>query len=108
MATLWIREYSQLEAVGARYGGDVAGGATSAPLAAEPGADQTPVTFSTSAQSAAFADGTLYISMIGSAAFHYVVGANPTATTNHLKVPADTPREIGVKAGHKIAVIAAS
>jgi hypothetical protein len=108
MSKLWIREYSALQTVGARYAGDVASGVEVAPISAEPGTDQSPVTFSSSAQSAAFADGTLYIRMIADAAFHYVVGTNPTATTNHLKVPADTLLEIGVKTGHKIAAIAAA
>ncbi len=95
MATLWIREYSSL----ARRG--------SVAAAMEPGLDQSAVTFTTSQQSAAFAAGTTFVAMIGSAAFHYVVGSNPTATTNALKVPADTLVHIGVTAGQKVAVVAA-
>jgi hypothetical protein len=98
MATLWIREYNLVGKAGA--------GKISA--VQEPGTDQTPVTFSTSAQSAAFGTETQYIAIIGSAAFHYLVAANPTATTNHLKVPADTLFYIGVTAGQKIAAIAAA
>ena len=77
-------------------------------MAQEPGADQTPLTFSTTAASAAFGAGTTFIGIIASAAFHYVVGANPTATTGALKIPADTLIFIGVSAGQKIAVIAAA
>jgi hypothetical protein len=104
MATLWIREYSNTGDAGSSRGA----GAGKAQIAQEPGTDQTAVTFSTSAQSAAFASGTTYIGIIGSAAFHYVVAANPTATTNALKVPADTLIFVGVTAGQKIAAIAAA
>lgn len=105
MATLWIREYSSVPNPGVSGMGDDSGGA---PMASEPGTDQTPVTFTTSAQSAAFGAATSYIAMIASAAFHYVVSANPTATTNALKVPADTLIYIGVQPGQKIAAIAAA
>lgn len=96
MSTLWVREYTSL----ARKG--------SAQAVQEPGTDQTAVTYSTSAQSAAFAAGTTVIGIISDAAFHYVVAANPTATTNALKVPADTLVYVGVTAGQKIAAIAAA
>ena len=96
MATLWIREYSSL----ARRG--------SVPVPMEPGVDQATVTFSTTTPSAPFAAGTTFITMIGSAAFHYVVGSNPTATTGALKWPADTPLYLGVTAGQKVAVVAAA
>jgi hypothetical protein len=95
MAKLWIREFKGL----ARNG--------SAQVVLEPGTDQTPVTFSTSAQSAAFIAGTTMVGMIADAAFHYVVADNPTATTNALKVPANTLIHIGVAAGQKVAAIAA-
>lgn len=98
MATLWIREYSLVGVVAGRP----------VPIVNEPGTDQTPVTFSASAQSAAFASTTTVISIIGSAAFHFVVGSNPTATTNALKVPADTLVHVAVTSGHKIAAIAAA
>ena len=103
MATLWVREYSQA-AVAAS---PVSAGAGKIPVAQEPGADQT-VTFTTTTQSAAFAAGTSYIGIIGSAAFHYVVGSNPTATTGALKVPADTLVFVGVTAGQKIAAVTAA
>lgn len=106
MATLWIREYTAVPDpfVYDRYGRQGVG----APMAQEAGTDQSPVTFTTSTQSSAFGAGTLYIAIIGSSAFHYVVGSNPTATTNALKVPADTLIYIGVQSGHKIAAIAAA
>lgn len=109
MATLWIREFQAVGAAPrANDAGGIVPGSGTIPVAQEPGKDQTPVTFSTSAQSAAFGDDTLYIEMYGSAAFHYVVGPNPTATTNAMKVAADTSKVIGVAPGHKIAAIAAA
>jgi hypothetical protein len=108
VATLWIREYSTVPQVEADTSGASTRTGDSQPMAQEPGTDQTPVTFTTSAQSAAFAAATQYIAIIGSAAFHYVVGSNPTATTNALKVPADTLIYIGVPTGYKIAAIAAA
>lgn len=104
MATLWVREYSETGSAGSPR----SAGAGKAQIAQEPGTDQSPVTFTTSAQSAAFAAGTSYIGIISGDAFHYVVGSNPTATTNALKVPADTLVFIGVTPGHKIAAIAAA
>lgn len=99
MATLWIREFGSIADAGNNSG--------KIDAAQEPGTDQTPVTFSTSAQSAAFAAGTEYVTIVGSVDFHYVVGTNPTATTSALRIPAYQPWTIGVTAGHKIAAIAA-
>lgn len=104
MATLWIRQYTETGDAGSPR----SAGAGKAQIAHEPGTDLTAVTFTTSTQSAAFATGTKYIGIIGSAAFHYVVGANPTATTNALKVPADTLLFIGVTEGQKIAAVTAA
>lgn len=109
MATLWIREYTSLALVGAAgAGGDVAYASPPAQIPNEPGTDQSSVTYSTSAQSAAFAAGTRYIAMSSAAAFHYVVGADPTATTNARRVAADETVFIGVIAGQKVAAIAAA
>jgi len=104
MATLWVREYTQA----ANAGSADSAGSGKLQFPQEPGTDQTAVTFTTSAQSAAFAVGTKFIRIAGSAAFHYVVGANPTATTNAAYVPATTPVFIGVTPGQKIAAIAAA
>ncbi len=103
MATLWVREYSQA----ASAGSPLSAGAGKVQIAQEPGTDQSAVTFSTSAQSAAFAASTTYIAITANADFHYVVAANPTATTAALKVAAGTLLYIGVTPGHKIAAIAA-
>lgn len=107
MATLWLREYEILAGMRGFIGGG--GPFTGIQIASEVAVvDQAPVTFSASAQSAAFGANTNFIAIYGSAAFHYSVGSNPTATTNHLKVPADTLLYIGVSPGQKIAVIAAA
>jgi hypothetical protein len=99
MATLWIREYQER---------GVSRGGREIQTAQEPGTDQAPLTFTTSAQSAAFATGTRFIAFYSSADFHYVVGANPTATTNALKLAAGVLYYVGVTEGHKIAAIVAS
>lgn len=99
MSTLWIREYQSL-------GGAAGAGAPQVPQ--EPGIDQTPLTFSTSVASAAFAAGTRYIRAISDADFHYVIGTSPSATTGALKVPAGVWLDIGVEAGQKIAAINAA
>lgn len=99
MATLWIREFNEMgrQLVGAQP-----------QIAMEPGVDQAPVTFSTTAASAAFGANTRFIEMCGSVAFHYVVADAPTATTNAMYVPATSPKYIGVNPGQKIAAIAAA
>lgn len=107
MATLWIREYDRLGYAG-EMAKQVAAGLGAAPIPQEPGIDQSPLTFSTSAASAAFGTETTVIRVYGSAAFHYVVGTTPVATTSHMKWPADVPLEVGVAPGQKIAVIAAA
>lgn len=104
MATLWIREYANVPGVLQTDG--VGEGVVQ--VAQEPGTDQTPVTFTTTTASAAFGSGTSFIAIIASAAFHYVVATAPTATTNALKVPADTLIYLGVKPGQKIAAVTAS
>lgn len=106
MATLWIREYTTVPDpfVYDRYGTQGVGSA----MAQEPGTDQSAVTFTTTTQSAAFGAGTKYVCIVADAAFHYVVAANPTATTNALRIPAHTPLFIGVQSGHKIAAVTAS
>lgn len=61
----------------------------------------------TSAQSAALDGRDMVIS--GTAAFHILFGANPTATTSCLRIPAETAVPFSnVKPGEKFAVILAS
>lgn len=108
MATLWIREYSGVGAArpaDTAYDTVVPGGV---PVVQEPGTDQTPLSYTASTQSAAFATGTVYIAIISNSAFHYCVGASPVATTSMIYVPAGTLWCIGVTAAHKIAAVTAA
>lgn len=110
MATLWIREFSEVPMVGGKTPGSSFRDTSPAPMCQEPGTDQTPLTFSTSARSAAFGANTKYIIIVSSVDFHYKIDTNaaaPVATTNHLKLPANTPWAIGVREGDKIAAIQA-
>lgn len=100
MATLWIREFD-------RAGESSNGSGLQIPMEGST-RDQT-VTFTTSAQSAAFNAATQYIGMISTVAFHYKVGSNPTATTSNLLVPANTMLFIGIgQGGLKVAAVAAA
>ena len=98
MATAYIREYAD---VAVTYQKVVQAGA-------EPAiADQTVTTSGTSAQSAAFDTNTRLIA-IGTPAAQAVCclfGANPTATTSKLRLPANSIIYFGVVPGQKVALI---
>jgi hypothetical protein len=100
MSTLKIREYQRLADV---YPGG------SAPIAQEPGLDQTAVTFTaTHGESAAFSASTKYIGIKADAAFCYVVSkAGTAATTNAIDQAAGEVLYLGVSPGHIISVVAA-
>jgi hypothetical protein len=109
MATLWIREYQAMPASDKwRENRLYEEGEEVAPVVMEPGVDQAPVTYSANVQSAAFSASTRFVTITSDAAFHYVVGPNPTATTGGLRVPAEASMSFGVRPGDKLAVIAAS
>lgn len=95
MAKLYIREFESMPTMG---GADPQ-------IWPEPGTDQTPLTYSTAAASAAFGTNTKYVAITSDGIFSYVVGANPTATTNHFRVPANTLLSFAVTPGHKISAI---
>jgi hypothetical protein len=100
MATLWIREFDKA--------GEAPNG-EALPIPMEGSTRDQTVTFTTSAQSAAFNASTQYIAMISTVAFHYKVSSNPTATTSHLLVPANTMLFIGIEQGSlKVAAVAAA
>lgn len=67
--------------------------------------EQTPVTFTTSTQSAAFGTNTRYILFTADSIFSWTIGSNPTATTNSMRFAADTLYHIEVQPGDKIAFI---
>jgi hypothetical protein len=105
MSKLWIREHRFLGVA------PIFGEPTRAPcgvfVGQEPGIDQA-FTFSTSTQSAAFADTTRFICIVADVSYHYVVGDDPTATTDAFLIPALLPVYVGVEPGQKLAVIAAA
>ena len=65
-----------------------AGGGANTQIWPEPGLDQTPVTYTTPAESAAFSVKTKYIAITSDSVFSYVVGTTPVATTSNFRVPA--------------------
>lgn len=81
MATLWVREYKNLAL-------DASGQPLQIPLEGDSVRDQT-VSFTTTTQSNAFRSDTKYVAISSSVAFHYKVGANPTATPSSARVAAD-------------------
>ena len=95
MALLYISEYQ-----GARQ---VEGGL--AQISQEPSVDQTPVSFTTSTQSAAFASGTKMIRVLSDANCHIVFGDSPVATVNNKKLIANNVEYFGVIEGQKVAAI---
>ncbi len=61
------------------------------------------VSYTTTTQSAAFTATVRYIRVVCDAKAHFVIGANPTATSSSPYVPADTPEYFGVTNVVKIA-----
>ena len=61
-------------------------------------------TSATSAQSSAIDDGIFTIRLVTTVDSHFVIGANPTATTNDAFIPAKTEFFLGVKPTEKFAV----
>lgn len=82
--------------------------AATAQIANEPAvAVQTPVDFSGgAAQSAAFNANTSFIMIQCDSQCSYLVGTNPTATTNNMPLAAFLPLYIAVTPGQKISAIA--
>lgn len=94
MATLHVRAYDKVAAVPGQK----------LPVTQEPGTAMTPVTFTTSAQSAAFGANTKLVRVIASANCYLEFGVNPVATAaTGLFIPANTSHLFGVYPGHKVA-----
>lgn len=70
-----------------------------------PGATQNVAIGAGSLQSTAFGTNTTLIRIVGTAACHYAIGANPTASATTSYLPANVVEYIGVAPGQKIAVI---
>lgn len=97
MAKLYISEYKGVR--------QVEGGLSQ--VAEEPGVDQTPVTFTTATQSAAFGTGVKVIRVIADANCHLLFGDDPTATVNSKLVIANSVEYFGVVAEQKVSAIVA-
>ncbi|NIT58414.1 MAG: hypothetical protein GWN00_19960 [Aliifodinibius sp.] len=96
MATMYIREYKYLTR---DEGGNVIQAGQEDGFAAGQS-----VTFTTSAQSAAFQDTTRFVRISCDAEAFLDFGSNPTAaTTDGINVQADTPEFFGVQPGQKVA-----
>lgn len=61
------------------------------------------VTYTSSAQSAAFSSGCKLIRVIADADVYLQFGSDPTATATAIRVPADTAEYFGVEQGAKVA-----
>lgn len=61
-------------------------------------------TSATSAQSSAISDGIFVIRLVTTVDSHFVIGANPTATTSDAFIPAKTEFYLGIKPTEKVAV----
>ncbi|MGD9878915.1 MAG: hypothetical protein AB7F22_07850 [Reyranella sp.] len=102
MALLYITEY-----VGSGPLRPLNTGQAALPLAQEPGTDQTPLSFTTSAQSAAFAATTQYVRLLANSDCHVIFAVAPTATTSHQKLTAGVEYWRAVVPGQKVAAIVA-
>lgn len=100
MATLWIKEHTKKP--------QLAGGPD---IWSEPASVEQAVTISgTSAQSAAFAAQTKFVTVTSDSAFCYLVAANPTAAATNFRVQAGDILTFGVEpapgvAPYKIAAV---
>jgi hypothetical protein len=59
----------------------------------------------TAGQSAAIASGIHHVRLVATSDCHYLIGANPTATSSDTYLPADTIEKIRVNQGEKISVV---
>lgn len=66
------------------------------------------VAYDASVQSAALAAGTRIVRLVSTTNCHFVVAADPTATTDDAYLPANVPLFIQVEPGHEIAAIKAA
>lgn len=67
--------------------------------------EQTPVTFTTHAESAAFGANTRYIAFTADSIFSWTIGATPVATTSKMRFAAGTVYHIEVQPGDKISFV---
>tara|TARA_R100000231_G_scaffold15168_1_gene16195 strand:+ start:60 stop:338 length:279 start_codon:yes stop_codon:yes gene_type:complete len=72
--------------------------------ALRPGTTQKLTTNNSSTASSAFGSQTEYIRIVGSANFHFVLGASPTASASSALLPSGEIEILKVSPGEKIAV----
>ncbi len=94
MSLLYVSEYKGVR--------QVEGGLSQ--VGEEPATEQTPVTFTTAAQSAAFGAGVKVVRVIADANAWLLFGEDPTATANSKFLPANSVEYFGVIAGQKVSV----
>ncbi|MEN8810002.1 MAG: hypothetical protein ABF272_01220 [Flavobacteriales bacterium] len=58
--------------------------------------------------SSAFGSQSEYVRIASSADFHIIFGGSPTATANHIFIPADQPEIFKVSPGEKVAALGAA
>jgi len=95
MGKLYITEYSEAAIM--------PGGV---PVGAEPGTEQTPVTYTTTTQSSAFGAKTKFVRIHTDSICSILFGADPTATTSSKRLSADQTEYFAVTPGHKVAAVA--
>lgn len=78
------------------------------PNAMQPGGTTQKLASSGSSVASTAFTNTTVVRIIADADCHYAIGAAPTATTSTVFLPSDSAEQITIKAGNKIAVIAAS
>ena len=99
MASLYITEF--------QASGNAESGAQ-LQVGVQPAVAMQKLTFTTSTQSAEFDERTRFVRLHTDAGCHIVFGTDPTATTNHMPLLADSTEYFGVvMSGLKLAVIAA-
>lgn len=99
MADLYITEFQA-------SGNSVSGAQLQ--VGVQPAIAMQKVSFTTSTQSVEFDPRTVFIRLHPTADCHIIVGTDPTATTNHMPMLADSTEYFGVLAGMKLAVISAA
>ena len=98
MATMIITEYGNIGVTG--HGWQI-------PIPSEPAIAEQTLTFTTTTQSAEFSSGTAYVRIVADADCHVRFGSDPTATTSHQPLAADTEYFRAVRQDHKVAAVTA-
>lgn len=98
MSKMYVTEYTN--------GGSIEAGNKLVAPAAHAGTDQAPVTFTTTAQSAAFGANTVAVQVHVDGIASIAFGTNPAATTNNMRLNANDTRYFFVPPGQNWKVAA--